>query len=150
MWMLVGFNTGENYTKPGGINRMAQGLLHISSHFNPSKYWWNNYEKLNDKQYGLEVYAHSGIDEKTGESYRSHRNAKDVFIKKNDDDEAITYITCSNRDIPSAPCNHHFDLHPEINSTVRIVYRRGLLPEWSDIQKKVKNTSLGFLDNTNN
>lgn len=146
MWIRVGFNTGKNYVKPDGISRMAKGLLDISSNEPNSKHWWNIYEKLSEKQYGLDVYVHPGIDEKTGESFRRHRNANDVFLKMNDAGETITYISCSNRDIPSAPCTQHFDLQPEINATARVSYRRGLLSEWRDIQEKVKNTSLGFID----
>lgn len=148
-WILVGFNSGNNYKSPGGINRMALGMISISNESNPRS-WWNIYEKLSDKQYGLDVYVHPGIDGETGISYRNHRNANDVFFKKNDNGEVITYIKCSNRDIPSAPCTHHFDLEPKIKSTVRIVYRRGLLQEWKNIQDKVEEKVLSFIDDGNN
>ncbi|WCM96765.1 hypothetical protein M5C96_20470 [Acidovorax sp. GBBC 1281] len=145
-WIRVGLSSGEDYKNAGGINRMAQGVQNRSSE-SDAKHWWNIYEKLKEDEHGLEVYAHPGMNTETGKFHREHENAKDIFFKKNNEDQVTTYISCSNREIPSAPCTHHFELDPEMHASVTVSYRRGLLPEWQQIQEKVKKTVLGFAVN---
>lgn len=138
-WIDVGFNSGEMYSGPGSAERIGRGAINSESNS-----WLNRYKKLKQDEYGLEVYALVGGDPKEGKPAREHRDAEDVFIKRDNNGKITTYISCSNREIPSPPCRHFFDLEPEMHASVRVGYRRGLLSEWRQIQKKVKETTLGF------
>ncbi|GKT17793.1 hypothetical protein AVHY2522_16450 [Acidovorax sp. SUPP2522] len=144
-WIHVGFNSGEIYNGAGSADRIGKGSID-----SVSKYWWNTYEKLKEKEHGLEVYALVGVDPKEGKPAREHRNAEDIFIKRNDAGKIETFIKCSNLEIPSPPCKQFFDLEPEMRTSVTVSYRRGLLPEWQQIQEKVKKTVLGFSVNEKN
>ncbi|MCS4511047.1 hypothetical protein [Xylophilus ampelinus] len=141
-WLDVGFNSGEIYRGAGSADRIGNGTINSKS-----GYWFDRYEKLKENEYGLEVYALVGVEPKEGKPAREDKDAEDVFIKRGGDGKITTYISCSNRQIPSAPCEQHFDLEPEMHTSVTVGYRRGLLPEWQQIQEKVKNTVLGFAVN---
>lgn len=143
-WIRVGLSSGEDHNGPGSTDRMA-GRLDLKS-----EYWWGNYIKLDEKEHGLDVYAVVGTDPKNNKPYREHENADDVYVQRDDAGRVEVYIVCSNREIPSAPCRHYFELEPEMYARVQIGYRRGLLSEWKQIQEGVTKTILGFAVNENN
>lgn len=104
--------------------------------------------KLPDLQYGLEVYTPSDIDPKTHTPWRENPYAKDIFIKRNTNGEIITYIECSNRNVPHPPCTHYFDLEPDMKLDVYVNYSRYVLADWQKIEKSVKTTIKGFRKST--
>jgi len=138
-WISVGFNAGEIYPKDGFLNRQAEGAIGSGKRF-PLE----NYEKLPDKENGLEVYALKGVDPKTGIPYRMHNMADDIFIDRDEYGKVLTFIKCSNRQVLAPPCTQYFDLEPFAKSVVYASYRRGLLPEWRKIQASIKGLVYSF------
>jgi len=102
------------------------------------------YAKLDSKQYGLEVYASPGIDPKTNKPWREDSSAKDVFIQRDKTGQIITYIECSNRDVPRPPCSHRFDLEPEMGLFVNVHYSRHNLADWQQIEQVVRQQIFNF------
>ncbi len=139
-WVSVNVSSGDRYYGAGTIHRMGDGTL------NPSKEAGSvhQYEQLNNDQYGLEVYAPPGIDPKTDRPYREDRDAEDVFIQRDDKGEIITYIKCSNRDVPRPPCGHRFDLEPEMALHVNVQYSRHNIADWKQIEQVVREQILNF------
>ncbi len=56
-WISIGINAGEIYPSMGANarNGLAKRL------WEPSPYWWRNYERLPEDIYGLEAYVLSGL-----------------------------------------------------------------------------------------
>jgi hypothetical protein len=151
-WILVGINAADMYSGAGAIIRLRDNSLR--SMLNPASMPPYLYEKLADREFDLEVYAPKGIDPASGKPYREHTHADDVFIGKlaggaggdgaGEDESRIAVIKCSNRPLASAPCRHQFSLEPVMHANVSVSYRRGLLPEWQSIQKRVTEMIYGF------
>ncbi|MBH0095482.1 hypothetical protein I6E61_03680 [Psychrobacter sp. NZS113] len=139
-WVSVNVSSGDRYYGAGAIHRMGDGTL------NPSKEAGSvhQYEQLNNDQYGLEVYAPPGIDPKTDRPYREDRYAEDVFIQRDKKGQIITYIKCSNRDVPRPPCDHRFDLEPEMALHVNVQYSRHNIADWKQIEQVVRQQILNF------
>ncbi|WP_157768750.1 hypothetical protein [Paracidovorax avenae] len=138
-WIRVVLISGEIYPGLYSTDRLAR--QNIDS--NPGA-GMGKYEKLSKNQHGLEVYAFAGVNPKNGKPYRELPHADDVFVKRNGEDRVVTFIKCSNRQVPSAPCSQYFDLEPEMHVSVTVSYRRGLISDWQGIQESVKKTVLGF------
>lgn len=138
-WVSVGINSGNRYYGAGGIQRLAQGIITPNYEVEPP----HKYARLPKLQYGLEAYASPGIDPKTNKPWRENLYAEDVFIKRNKG-EIVTYIKCSNRDVPHPPCTHYFDLEPNMKLDVYVSYSRHVLADWQKIEKIVKSTIVGF------
>lgn len=140
LWVSVNVTSGDRYYGAGGIHCIGDGAL------NPSKEAGHvhEYEQLNSDQFGLEVYALPGIDPKTDLPYREDRYAKDVFIQRDETGQTITYIECSNRDVPSPPCSHYFDLEPQLALDLTIQYSRHNLADWQQIEQVVRQQVLNF------
>ena len=139
-WISVGFNAGENYPGDGFMDRGALALVGKANLIDPV----SNYERLPEMSHDLEVYAPSGIDPKTNAPYRRNNYAKDVFIYKNSLGKVEAQIACSNRDVLAPPCRHDFSLEPDAKVWVYMSYRRGMLPEWRNIQESVRKLVLEF------
>lgn len=139
-WVSVNVTSGDRYYGAGGIHRIGDGALHPSSAAGPV----HEYEQLDNEQYGLEVYAPPGIDPKTDRPYREDRYAKDVFIQRDKTGQIITYIKCSNRDVPSPPCSHYFDLEPKMALDLNVQYSLYDLEDWQQIEKVVRQQVLDF------
>lgn len=139
-WVSVGINSSIRYYGASGIDRLAKATINPSDEVAPN----HKYEKLPELQYGLEIYASPGIDPKTNKPWRENLYAKDVFIKRNDKGEIVTYIKCSNRDVPHPPCTHYFDLEPNMKLDVYVSYSRHVLADWQKIEEIVKSTIVGF------
>lgn len=138
-WVSVSVSSGDRYHGVGAIHRIGDGTISASD-VHPVY----RYAKLGSNQYGLEVYAPPGIDPKTNKSWREDRSAEDVFIQRNKTGKIITYIKCSNRDVPRPPCSHHFDLEPEMGLYVNGHYSRHNLADWQQIEQIVRQQVLNF------
>lgn len=139
-WVSVGIMSGERYNKAGAVDRIANGEINPGPKVNP----WRQYKKLPDNQFGMEVYASPGIDPETNKPYREHDYAEDVFIKRDNSGQIITYIKCSNVKVKRPPCNHFFDLEPQMQLYVYAQYSRHNLADWQQIQQAVSKAILGF------
>lgn len=141
-WISVGINSGNRYYGAGGIHRMGDDRIH-NDFINEHPIYI--YEQLPEMQYGLEVYAPPGIDPETNRPWREDRYAEDVFIKRDKQGMIVTYIKCSNRNVPHPPCMHCFDLEPELGLDVYVSYSRHVLADWQQIEQVVKETIKGFI-----
>ncbi len=139
-WISVGISSSSRYYGNESLDRLARATVDTPNEI--LKY--RNYEKLPDEQYGLTVYAASGVDPKTNKPYRQDDDAKDVFIYRNANGNVITYIDCSNRQIESARCEQTVSLEPFMKAEADIHYRRGLLSEWQKIQESVTQLIYSF------
>ena len=139
-WVSVNVTSGDRYYGAGGIHRIGDGALNPSKEAGPV----HQYEQLDSDQYRLEVYAPPGIDPKTDRPYREDRYAKDVFIQRDKTGKIITYVECSNRDVPSPPCQHLFDLEPQMALDLSVQYSRHNLADWQQIEQVVRQQVLNF------
>lgn len=138
-WISVSVSSGDRYHGVGAIHRIGNGTISASD-VHPAY----RYAKLDSKQYGLEVYASPGIDPKTNKPWREDSSAKDVFIQRDKTGQIITYIECSNRDVPRPPCSHRFDLEPEMGLFVNVHYSRHNLADWQQIEQVVRQQIFNF------
>lgn len=138
-WVSVNVSSGDRYHGAGGIHRMGDGTISASD-VHPVY----RYAKLDNDQYGLEVYAPPGIDPKTNKSWREDIDAEDVFIQRDDMGQITTYIKCSNRAVPSPPCQHLFDSEPQMALDLSVQYSRHNLADWQQIEQVVRGQILNF------
>ncbi|MFY3386299.1 hypothetical protein ACOQFS_19385 [Paracidovorax sp. MALMAid1276] len=142
-WIRVGLGSGEIYNGPGVINRRTKNAL--ARKLDPNqKSPWERYEKLGRNEYGLDVYVLKGNNPADGVPYRESRNAKDIFVGGDAGGHALAYIDCDSQSILNPLCQHEFDLAPKMHAYVRLIYRRGLLSEWKNIQDEVTKLVLNF------
>jgi hypothetical protein len=147
-WISVGFNTGSIYPGDGALDRRTKYQLSfdpVAQGFPALRF--DKLEQLLGKEYGLTVYAASGIDPQTQKPYRQDPNARDLFIARDAQGHVVTHIRCSNRKIHSAPCEHGFSMEPKMRALLYIQYRRGMLPQWQLIQKNVTQLVWSFQAN---
>jgi hypothetical protein len=138
-WIRVGVITGNIY--PGGVflERMVASIGKSGDIIQ-----YEQYEKLPGVQHGLTVYAARGTDPKTSRPYREDRNAHDLFVHRVNTGRADAYVDCSNRNVPEPPCQHSFSLEPHMRAQISVIYRRGQLANWREIQQAVTRKILGF------
>lgn len=139
-WVSVGINSSNRYYGAGGINRLAEATINPNYEVEPN----HIYERLPKLQYGLEVYAPPGIDLVTNKPWRENLYAEDIFIRRDAKGEVITYIKCSNRDVPHPPCTHYFDLEPDMKLDVYVSYSHYVLHDWQKIENIAKAPIKGF------
>jgi hypothetical protein len=133
MWISVGITTGEHYPGDGFLDRFTNSTLNLKSKIID----YEDYEKLPDIQFGLEVYSPKGIDVKTGIAHRNHDDARDMYVSRDESGKVQAVIVCSNRPVKSVRCKHRISLDPRWDAAVDIHYRRQLLSEWKKIQESV-------------
>lgn len=147
MWIRVGVRSGEIYPKDGFLDRRFSCLVPSTAPPHCSTVWWgNDYERLPKTEHGLTVYALKGVEPKSGQPAREDKTfAKDVFVAKDKQGRVRTYISCSNVGHEAAPCGHDFSMeYNGMHAVIELIYRRGLLSHWQDIQAKVTQAMLGF------
>jgi hypothetical protein len=115
--------------------------LHLET---PHHHWWDNYERLPQKQFGLTAYALSGIDPKTSQPARLSEDEKDRFVYRDPKTNQVkTHIECRHGIIES--CTQEWSLEEKnLKIEVHVSYYIHLLPEWKNIQKKTTAFILGF------
>ncbi len=140
MWINVGVTTGKNFPGTGFLDRQVSYINKPGEQF--------RYEILPQLQDGLTVYVPVGTDPRTGQPYRDHPNAEDIFLHRDKDGHVDTHIRCSNRPHKAAPCVQSFSLEPHMKAEMYVKYRRDLLPEWNRIQVAVGKLVYGFAIST--
>jgi hypothetical protein len=134
-WINVGLTSGSFYFGDGFLDRQASYLERWK--IDGSGLAWERYEPNGESFHGLTVYVPTGIDPKTQRPYREGLYAEDVFLHRTADGRVDTYIRCSNRPHEAAPCQQSFSMESSMQAAVDINYRRGLLPQWRQIQTDV-------------
>ena len=138
-WINVGVTTGEFFSGTGFLDRQT-----ADRELPNTGVGLQNYGKLPTKEYGLTVYAPLGIDPKTNKPNRVHPLADDVFVHRREDGKVDAFIVCSNRPHQAAPCSHSFSLEPYAKAEISVIYRRGMLAQWQEIQRQVTAQLAGF------
>jgi hypothetical protein len=139
-WLFVGITASEYYPGNGYLdNRVRLAVMEPNLIFPMA-----NYERMQQFEYGLEVYRPTGFDPSTNEPYRENLKSYDEFIFRNDYRLVETSIKCRNARARNAQCQHQFSLEPEANVAVTVSYRRTLLKNWRDIQTLTRELILDF------
>ncbi len=139
-WIKVGVITGAIYPGRGFMNRppVSNGQL-------KGDYWWNSYEELKPRRFGLTEYRLTGKDPRTGEAAKDARDAEVIYLYRDKAGHVITRIECSNVPHEAAPCTQRWDIGTYgVGAEVRVLYRVGLLEHWHELQHKVTHVILGF------
>jgi len=139
-WMSVTVYSGENFPGRGFMNRP-----HVSNGQTKGDYWWDTYEELPAKKFGLTEYRLQGIDPRTGQPARDHREADIIYIHRDRSGKVLTRIVCSNVSHEAAPCTQKWSMEGQnVDAVIQVHYRRGFVRNWSEIQKYVSRTILNF------
>lgn len=143
-WLRVSVSAGKHYYGDGSLNRLAGVVLKPDEY--PGDYWWNNYVKLPENKYGLEVYVVAGPDPKTGEPARESHRTKDIYLQRQPTGKVDTHITCERPRVSSgvARCRMKFTLEPKAHVGIEVRLRPALLPEWRKIKVSVRDLLLNF------
>ena len=134
-WIDVGITTGKNFGDGLGIERDFKNLLENRKF---------KYEAQTINQFGLEVHSPIGVDPNTRQAFKHHYDDQDLFIYRNSAGQILTFIRCHNVNHAAAPCVQRFSLDPNLKAWIKISFRRGLLPEWRQMQGSVTALILGF------
>ena len=145
-WIYIWVNAGETYSGDGFLDRLTNGTLFSASLPGRKVYWWNTYERMPEDEYGLEVWLLSGTDPRTGKPARESHTTNDIYIHRGSSGNVDTYISCGRPSVPSGigNCNLTTSLAPKAQVVVKVMFRRGLLPEWKRIQQSVRELLLSF------
>ncbi|WP_194715590.1 hypothetical protein [Noviherbaspirillum soli] len=141
-WIRVRLTSGNFYFGDGFLDRQASYLERWKVDGNGLA--WERYEPINEPFHGLTVYVPTGTDPKTQRPYREGLHAEDVFLHRTADGKVDAYIRCSNRPHEAAPCTQAFSMEPGMEAAVDVSYRRGLLPQWRQIQTDVSRLIWSF------
>lgn len=141
-WLHVGIIAGDRYSGDGFMDRWAHGTLSPVNR----KYWWATYERLPADAYGLEAYVVPGNDPRDGRPARESDDTDDIFIHRQSSGQVDTYVICGRIQAPGgvAICHQVFSLEPKAKVEVTVRFRRGLLPEWQQMQASVRRLLLSF------
>lgn len=134
-WIDVGITTGKNFGDGLGLERRAEAAV---------KERMFKFEKQTARQFDLDVYRPIGVDPNTRQPFKHHYDDEDVFIFRDAEGAVLTLINCKNVDHAAAPCVQRFSLDPNLKAWINIIFRRGLLPEWRQMQTSVTTLILGF------
>ena len=145
-WMRVSITSGESFPGRGFMNRPP-----VSNGQTKGDYWWNTYEELPVKKFGLTEYRLVGIDPRTGQPARDHREATIIYIHRDRDGKVLTRIDCDNVPHEAVRCTQSWSMEANnMDAEVGVHYRRGFLRDWSEIQKRVTKVILDFRIEPNN
>ena len=142
-WLRVGVSAGESYYGDGSLDRLSQVVLKPEEY--PGDYWWNNYVRLSEDKYGLEMYVVAGKDPH-GKPARESDRTSDVYLYRDLSGKVETHIRCRRAKVPNgvARCRLRFTLEPKAHVGIRVAFRRGILPQWRKIKASVGDLLLSF------
>jgi hypothetical protein len=139
-WIFVGLNAGEHFP---GVGYIARRVDRLRKSENKSSSPIERYKEIEGVVHGLRVFVPAGLDEKTGKPNRENMYSYDIYLSDVRYAEA-SIIKCSNRKTIAPPCQHEFSLEPSANVAVYVSYRRQLLPQWREIEMKIRQKIIGF------
>ncbi|ASL73310.1 hypothetical protein G7939_00570 [Ralstonia solanacearum] len=135
-WLTVGVSSNSFY---GGKDFPLGSVLAM-------KFKKYKYERSDEKNYELETYIPTNVDENKRQNGGGAADMFDYNIHYHKDatGRVDAYITCSNMKHEAATCQQKFNLFPHMAADVSVTYRRGLLKDWREIQSSVSNVIFGF------
>ena len=142
-WLRVGVSAGQYYYGEGSLDKLSRVVLKPEEY--PGDYWWNNYVRLSEDKYGLEMYVVAGSDP-DGKPARESNQTTDIYLNRDANGKVEVHITCRHAKAPHgvARCRMRFNLEPKAQVGVRVAFRQGLLPEWQKIKASVGDLLLSF------
>jgi hypothetical protein len=135
-WMSAGVTTGQHYYGDGYLDKFINATLKFKADERFPSLKFDEYEKLPKPEFGLTAYASPGIDPKTKKPWREDQDAKDLFVLRDAGGRVVTAIACANRS-RNPTCQHDFSMEPTMKAAITVRYRRGMLPQWKEIQTNV-------------
>jgi hypothetical protein len=103
-----------------------------------------HYEEQPKKVRDLTAYIPGNADLKRREMGMESFRDMNIYIHYVDGNGVDAYIDCHNSNHDAAPCKHRFDLGPGMKTSISVMYRKGLLPHWREIEDGVIQVVLGF------
>ncbi|MBP9712797.1 MAG: hypothetical protein KBD60_03785 [Sterolibacterium sp.] len=145
-WLYVGITAGEHYPGDGSLDRLTNGHLFHAYTPESKRYWGDTYMRLPEPVFGLEAYVLSGTDPRTGKPARESEDTNDVYIHRLPSGKVDAFIDCGRTFVPGgvARCDMYYSLEPKAHVGVNASFRRGLLPEWQQIQQSSRELLLSF------
>lgn len=142
-WLRVSISAGKYYYGDGSLDRLSRVVLKPEEY--PGDYWWNNYVRLSEEKYGLEMYEVAGTDP-NGKPARESNRTTDIYLDRDQNGKVETHITCRHAYKPHGvdTCRMRYTLEPKGQVGVSVGFRRGLLPEWQKIKLSVRELLLSF------
>lgn len=103
------------------------------------------YHPMGRDIYGLTGYASRVMGEEI-DGYRTGSDMRDfnIYLVEGSESAPKTFIQCSNNTHAAARCSHMFTLTPKMNASVKVGYRKNLLPHWREIQEGISDLIYGF------
>lgn len=143
-WLRVSVTSGKYYYGDKSLDRLA--FVALKPDLYPGDYWWNNYVKLPENEFGLDIYVVAGIDPHSGKPAQESHHTSDIYLYQQTSGKVDTYIICRRPRALNgvAGCDMKFTLEPTANVGVKVDFRRGLLPEWRKIRESVHDLLLSF------
>ncbi len=140
-WMTVGVISGKSYPGRGFMNR-----IDLKDSDLRSQYWWEDRFKVKEKKFGLTAYRLTRKPPPfTGTPGEFSIHFKTVYLYRDKAENVITRIDCSDLPHEGALCTQKWDMGEYgVAADLRVMYRRGLLEHWREIQQKVTQVVLGF------
>jgi hypothetical protein len=143
-WLYVVVSADKSYYGDGSLDRLSRVVLKHDEY--PGDYWRNNYVRLPDEEYGLEVYVVAGTDPHTGKPARESSLTEDIYLQRQSTGKVETHIVCGRASVPQgvARCGMRFTLEPKAHVGIKVSFRAGLLPEWKKIKVSVRDLLQSF------
>jgi hypothetical protein len=134
MWMHVGVRSNSAYQDRSPA-RMANTLVNA---WLKSASLFYRYEEQPKKVYDLTAYIPVNADMSRREPGLNHDiDDRNIYVHRLTKEYVDTYIECSNIKHDAATCQQRFGLYPALKASVDVMYRKGLLPYWKEIQHGV-------------
>lgn len=142
-WIGITINSGEIYPTLGARATDALAKAVTESIDRPTKFWFDNFERLPISPFGLEAYVVTGIDPRSGKPAREDRSTSDVFIHRSASGNADTYIVCSKTEahVGVATCKMSFGMEPKAKVYIKVSFSRSQLSQW----RKIRQSTLDLL-----
>jgi hypothetical protein len=140
-WEKVGVITGPIYPGRGFMNRIDLKDSELRS-----QYWWRDRFKVKEKKFGLTEYRLAKKPPPRPGTYSDMpQYGETVYLYRDKAGNAITRIDCSDVQHEGALCTQSWDMGEYgVSADLRVIYRRGLLEHWREMQQKVTQVVLGF------
>jgi hypothetical protein len=145
-WVRIGINSGERYPLSGKNSANIHAVLVTNSITSPTKFWFKNYERLADSQYGLESYAVTGIDPNSGKPAAEDTSLRDVYINRISSSFADTVIYCGKPSVPGGigTCEMLFSAEPKAKINLSVNFVKSRLSHWLDIKNSAIDLLISF------
>ncbi len=142
-WIGITINSGEIYPTLGARATDTLAKAVADSIDKPTKFWFDNFERLPTSPFGLEAYVVTGIDPRSGKPAKDSLHTDDIFIHRSEVGTADVYIRCSkSKRYPGAgTCEMNFGMEPKARVDLTVRFARSKLHGW----RKIRQSSLDLL-----